>query len=93
MRTDSKLKLFVMKTNILLFITTLSILCSCSQKEIKLDVNIDDSIVQLKSSNQSFISFNLPFPEGTYFEIVESVIYFKLPEPYYIVSARKRTTR
>jgi len=74
-----------MKKSILLLIIMLSVFCSCSQKEAKLDATIDDAIVQSRNSNQSFISFNLPFPEGTYFEIVESVLYFSLPEKYYLV--------
>lgn len=72
---------------ILLFIVVLSsIITSCTERNDSLiDQKLKGEKVELKSTTFDFISFNIPFPKGTVFEIEGSELRFTPPQPYYIV--------
>jgi hypothetical protein len=59
---------------------------ACNYKESDLEnQNSVNSQIELRSLDDSFTPFGIPFPEGTTFEIVGSDLKFKLPVPFYIV--------
>jgi hypothetical protein len=71
-----------------LFFSSLFIffVASCSERqEILSTSETIDQKIELRTSTTQFIPFNMPFPEGTTFEIVESELRFTLPDPYYII--------
>ena len=68
----------------ILVVMGLTFSCNTDQDNIVKDKsNLDE--MQLRNSNPDFIPFNIPFPEGTSFEIVGNMLKFTLPQPYYIV--------
>jgi len=58
------------------------IVYSCADSNTAVDK--DQKEVKLRNLDPNFIPINIPFPEGTQFEITESAISFTLPSTHYI---------
>jgi hypothetical protein len=75
-----------MRNLFIIIITTLTLLCSCNEDNAK-DTSAEN--YQLKSATVNldavFVPFNIPFPDGTKYEIKGSKVHFTLPDSYYAV--------
>lgn len=72
--------------NLLLFCLIVLSLAACTNENTALvedHPQIDETLQKTAPSN--FTPLNIPFPEGTSFDIIGSELHFKLPASYYIV--------
>lgn len=78
-----------MKKMILFALVAILIGAGCTEHidELKNESKTDQLI--FNNSEIDFSSFNLPFPEGTSFQELDSKLIFTLPEPFYIVGVDK----
>lgn len=72
-----------MKNTYLFLILILGIIISCNNDNI--NSSSESNRLDLRNSEPDFTPFNIPFPEGTTFEITGNELHFTLPDPYFIV--------
>lgn len=72
--------------NSIFFLGLFLFLFSCVQDQEDLTVaDIETNLAEFRSTDSTFTSFNIPFPEGTTFDFGGAEVRFTVPDPYFIV--------
>lgn len=76
-----------MKNLLMIIVAALTLFCSCDKNNVKNDNKAKSYQLEKEviDNDQVFVPFNIPFPEGTTYEIKGSEMYFTLPDDYYAV--------
>ena len=70
----------------IIMLLTIGLIYSCADNQTNTDNDQMTALeLETRSTSSDFISFNMPFPEGTEFDVQGSAVHFTLPETHYIV--------